>query len=126
MFLFVYDFLPQSNLVAHGEVVLQDSFQVWDPKHIFRKGRERHIFLFEMFLVLSKEGRDSTGKTKYIYKNKLDVSIICSDFDLRGYRTPNLKLARFVCSLKIINIFLKNNICILKQIVQRTQMALNF
>ena len=79
----MFNFLLQSNLVAHGEVVLQDSFQVWDPKHIFRKGRERHIFLFEMFLVLSKEGRDSTGKTKYIYKNKLDVSMNCNDVDLR-------------------------------------------
>ncbi|XP_038072684.1 kalirin-like [Patiria miniata] len=57
-----------------GEVILQDSFQVWDPKQIFRKGRERHIFLFELFLVFSKEGKDSTGKTKYIFKSKLDTS----------------------------------------------------
>ena len=28
---------------------------------------------------------------------------------LRGYCTPNLKLAYFVCYLKIINTFLKNN-----------------
>ena len=41
---------------------------------------------------------------------------------LRGYYTPNLKLACFVCYLKIINtFFLKNNVCILKQIVQGTQ-----
>ena len=30
------------------------------------------------------------------------------------YCTPNLKLACFVCYLKIINTFLKNNACILK------------
>ena len=78
----VYLFSPlsQNTFVCHGirnlEVILQDFFQVWDPKHIFRKGRERHIFLFEMFLVFSKVYKDSTGKTKYMYKQKLDVSII--------------------------------------------------
>ncbi|XP_030830052.1 kalirin [Strongylocentrotus purpuratus] len=61
-------------LRAHGEVILQDAFQVWDTKQIFRKGRERHIFLFEMFLVFSKETKDSTGKTKYMYKSKMDMS----------------------------------------------------
>ena len=40
---------------------------------------------------------------------------------LRGYCTPNLKLVCFVWYLKIINTFLKNNACILKQIVQGTQ-----
>ena len=40
---------------------------------------------------------------------------------LKGYCTPNQKLACFVCYLKIINTFLKNNICIWKQIAQGTQ-----
>ena len=40
---------------------------------------------------------------------------------LRGYYTPILKSASFVCYLKIINTFLKSNVCILKQIVQGTQ-----
>ena len=39
----------------------------------------------------------------------------------RGNCTPNQKLAGFVFYLKIINTFLKNNICILKQIIQATQ-----
>ena len=34
---------------------------------------------------------------------------------------PNLKLACFVCYLKIINTFWENDKCILKQIVQGTQ-----
>ena len=33
---------------------------------------------------------------------------------LRGYCTPNLKLAYFGCNLKIINTVAKNNACILK------------
>ena len=39
---------------------------------------------------------------------------------LKGHYTPNLKLACFVCYLKIVNTFLKNIVCILKQIVQGT------
>ena len=35
---------------------------------------------------------------------------------LRGYCTPSLKLACFICFLKTVNTFLKNNVCILKQI----------
>jgi triple functional domain protein len=61
-----------------GEVILQDTFHVWDPKQIIRKGRERHIFLFELYLLFSKEVKDSSGKAKYLYKNKLMVSIINS------------------------------------------------
>ncbi|XP_049818825.1 kalirin isoform X2 [Aethina tumida] len=57
-----------------GEVVLQDAFSVWDPKQLIRKGRERHIFLFELYLLFTKEVKDSTGKVKYIYKNKLMTS----------------------------------------------------
>ncbi|XP_065162622.1 triple functional domain protein isoform X5 [Atheta coriaria] len=57
-----------------GEVILQDAFSVWDPKQLIRKGRERHIFLFELYLLFAKEVKDSAGKVKYIYKNKLMTS----------------------------------------------------
>ncbi|XP_068102365.1 kalirin isoform X5 [Hyperolius riggenbachi] len=59
------------NLDVQGELILQDSFQVWDPKSLIRKGRDRHLFLFELSLVFSKEIKDSAGHTKYVYKNKL-------------------------------------------------------
>lgn len=62
------------NIETQGELILQDSFQVWDPKTLIRKGRERHLFLFEMSLVFSKEVKDSNGRSKYIYKSKLFVS----------------------------------------------------
>lgn len=48
-----------------GDVVLQDSFTVWDPKQLIRKGRDRHIFLFELYLLFSKEVKDSAGKVCY-------------------------------------------------------------
>ncbi|KFM67263.1 Triple functional domain protein, partial [Stegodyphus mimosarum] len=57
-----------------GEVILQDSFHVFEPKSLIRKGRERHIFLFELYLLFSKEVKDSNGKAKYIYKTKLLTS----------------------------------------------------
>lgn len=63
------------NLAVQGELILQDTFQVWDPKSLIRKGRDRHLFLFEISLVFSKEMKDSSGRTKYVYKNKLLVSL---------------------------------------------------
>nr|XP_057902601.1 triple functional domain protein isoform X3 [Doryrhamphus excisus] len=62
------------NIESQGELILQDSFQVWDPKTLIRKGRDRHLFLFEMSLVFSKEVKDSNGRSKYIYKSKLFTS----------------------------------------------------
>ncbi|XP_055685708.1 kalirin isoform X2 [Lutzomyia longipalpis] len=57
-----------------GEVVLQDSFLAWDNKQIIRKGRERHVFLFELYVLLAKETKDSNGVVKYQYKMKLMTS----------------------------------------------------
>ncbi|PNJ48313.1 TRIO isoform 1 [Pongo abelii] len=62
------------NIESQGELILQESFQVWDPKTLIRKGRERHLFLFEMSLVFSKEVKDSSGRSKYLYKSKLFTS----------------------------------------------------
>lgn len=64
----------EENLEVQGELILQDSFQVWDPRSLIRKGRDRHLFLFEFSLVFSKEIKDSAGRTKYQYKSRLLVS----------------------------------------------------
>ncbi|KAL3213716.1 hypothetical protein MRX96_035217 [Rhipicephalus microplus] len=64
-----------------GEVVLQDSFQVFDSRAIIRKGRERHIFLFELYLLFSKEMKDSNGKVKYVYKQKNLCNRSSRDFE---------------------------------------------
>jgi len=58
-----------------GDVILQDTLHVLDFKQLIKKSRERHCFLFELYLVFSKEIKDSSGRVKYIYKNKLMVSI---------------------------------------------------
>nr|XP_027201672.1 kalirin-like [Dermatophagoides pteronyssinus] len=62
-----YDITPDQL----GEVILQDLMTVFDSKSLFKKGRERRIFLFEKLLIFSKEIRDSGGKSRYQYKNKL-------------------------------------------------------
>lgn len=59
-----------------GELLLQDSFLVWEPKSLIRKGRDRHLFLFELSLIFSKEIKDSSGRTKYLYKSRLRVAEI--------------------------------------------------
>ncbi|XP_035386504.1 triple functional domain protein isoform X1 [Electrophorus electricus] len=62
------------NIESQGELILQESFQVWDPKTLIRKGRDRHLFLFEMSLIFSKDVKDSNGRSKYLYKSKLMTS----------------------------------------------------
>uniref|UniRef100_A0A8D8Y3N1 Triple functional domain protein n=2 Tax=Cacopsylla melanoneura TaxID=428564 RepID=A0A8D8Y3N1_9HEMI len=62
------------NIDAMGEVVLQDALQVWDPKQLIRKGRDRHCFLFELYLVFSKEVKDAAGCIKYQMKGRLMTS----------------------------------------------------
>jgi len=52
----------------------KDSFLTWDNKQIIRKGRERHVFLFDIYLLFSKEVKDTNGVVKYVYKNKLMTS----------------------------------------------------
>lgn len=46
----------------------------WDNKQIIRKGRDRHVFLFDLYLLFSKEVKDTNGVVKYAYKNKLMTS----------------------------------------------------
>lgn len=72
------------NIESQGELILQESFQVWDPKTLIRKGRERHLFLFEMSLVFSKEVKDSSGRSKYLYKSKLFVSTGLQNCKFKG------------------------------------------
>ncbi|XP_072305966.1 kalirin-like [Eucyclogobius newberryi] len=64
----------EEGLEVQGELLLQDSFLVWEPKSLIRKGRDRHLFLFELSLIFSKEMKDSSGRTKYLYKSRLRTS----------------------------------------------------
>ena len=86
--------------------------------------------------IFTSVGSKSTAKLFFIRKIQHSMTLSCksrtvkgftykmekpSEFPtLRGYCTPNLKLACFACYYKIVNFFY-NNICILRQIVQGTQ-----
>jgi hypothetical protein len=62
---------------ALGDVLLQDKFQVWDSKQLIKKGKDRHVFLFETSLLVAKEiNKDQKGKLKYAYKFKVMTSEI--------------------------------------------------
>ncbi|KAL8603862.1 hypothetical protein ACOMHN_049681 [Nucella lapillus] len=77
----------EDSLGALGEVLLQDAFTVWDPKQIIRKGRERRLFLFDVCLLFSKEVKDSSGKSKYMYKFKMMISEINITEHIEGDET---------------------------------------
>ncbi|XP_052674047.1 kalirin-like isoform X2 [Crassostrea angulata] len=72
---------------ALGDVFLQDQFTVWDPKQLIKKGRERHLFLFDMCVIFSKEMKDSNGKAKYQYKFRLMISDINITEHIEGDET---------------------------------------
>lgn len=56
-----------------GEVILQDAFQVFDSKSLLpsRKGRERRVFLFELFILFAKETKpDSSASSKQLHHHQ--------------------------------------------------------
>ena len=63
----------QEKMDVLGEVLLQDSFTVWDPKGLLKKKRDYQIFLFDICILFSKQFKDSNGKNKYQYKFKMNV-----------------------------------------------------
>lgn len=72
--------IPTTSL---GEVILQDSFLVTEPKSLLRKTRERRIFLFDFYLVFAKEVKveSSQQKSHYQFKSKIMLSDIISIVD---------------------------------------------
>ncbi|XP_021366305.1 triple functional domain protein-like isoform X1 [Mizuhopecten yessoensis] len=77
----------EDSLEALGEVVLQDNFMVWEPKQLIKKGRDRHIFLFDACLIFAKDVKDSNGKAKYMYKFKLMISDVNITEHIEGDET---------------------------------------
>ncbi|CAF3190996.1 unnamed protein product, partial [Rotaria sp. Silwood2] len=68
---------------ALGDVLLQNTFQIWDSKQIIKKGKERHVFLFETSIVIAKILKPVTrGAVRYIYKYKLMTAEI---FDVKEH-----------------------------------------
>lgn len=74
-----------------GEVILQDFFQVTEPKSLLRKTRERRIFLFEFYLVFAKEVKveSSQQKSHYQFKSKIMLSDVISMVDFNSGSTSS-------------------------------------
>jgi len=72
------DAMHVSNIVSmdgdYGDVIMQNGFQVMDTKQIIRKGKDRHLFLFELSLVVCKKEVADNQDTKYFFKNKYLLS----------------------------------------------------
>ncbi|EDV26943.1 uncharacterized protein TRIADDRAFT_54394 [Trichoplax adhaerens] len=68
-----------SDIEGLGKVIMQDECLLMDSKSIRRKEKERHLFLFEKALVLSKQVKDGDGNVKnYIFKSRIMVADIAS------------------------------------------------
>ena len=68
---------------ALGEVVLQESFQVWDPKNvIIRKAKERHIFLFESNSVALSTGQSLRLAPRSTVRTSIFVKVVENDIFL--------------------------------------------
>ena len=81
---------------------------------------EKHFTMFSENSSTSKKVLEKP--MRFLLQEQLEMYNVLVIFEqaVRGYCTPNLKLACFVLYLKIINTFLTNNACI-KKIVQETQ-----
>uniref|UniRef100_T2MII8 Triple functional domain protein n=1 Tax=Hydra vulgaris TaxID=6087 RepID=T2MII8_HYDVU len=74
MYLCMIRGFDEGSLESLGKILLQDSFSVWDPKHILKKGKDRHVFLFEQALLFCKEVKDSNGKCTFTFKFKMKTN----------------------------------------------------
>lgn len=77
----LYFILQKADLSQQGELLLQDSFQVWtDSKKDLRlrlKTQQRHIFLYQKALLFCKPASKTIhNKCTYQYKHFVKVKII--------------------------------------------------
>eukprot|EP00118_Oscarella_pearsei_P009638 m.56197 g.56197 ORF g.56197 m.56197 type:complete len:1233 (+) comp34571_c1_seq4:117-3815(+) len=65
----------RGSLIEQGNLLLQDSFRVWE-KDVFKRERVRHVFLYEKLLILSKKRlkQKRVNKTVYNFKSSLKVN----------------------------------------------------
>ncbi len=56
---------------------------MWEPRQLIKKGRERHLFLFEEFIIFAKIVKDANGQKKYLYKAKFEVR--SADFSISDH-----------------------------------------
>ncbi|XP_077574490.1 triple functional domain protein-like [Stigmatopora nigra] len=72
------------NMELQGQLLLQDSFKVWDSRKVLSMGKNRQVFLLKRSLVVCKMVKDAKGKRRYICKKKLSMSEIKLDEHIKG------------------------------------------
>uniref|UniRef100_A0A914I119 Triple functional domain protein n=1 Tax=Globodera rostochiensis TaxID=31243 RepID=A0A914I119_GLORO len=60
-----------SQGIAVGDFVMQDTFLVSEPKRYFKRERELQVFLFESNIVFTKKEELSSKKMGYVYKDSI-------------------------------------------------------
>lgn len=78
-----------ADLTHQGELLLQDSFQVWtDSKKDMRlrmKTQQRHIFLYQKSMLFCKPAsKTGHNKSTYQYKHSVKMSLIGLTESVRG------------------------------------------
>lgn len=71
----------QTDLSQQGELLMQDSFQIWsESKKDIRlriKPQQRHIFLYQKSMLFCKQtSKSGHNKSTYQFKNYLKVSMV--------------------------------------------------
>ncbi|XP_077460395.1 triple functional domain protein-like [Stigmatopora argus] len=64
------------KMESEGQLLIQDSFKVWDSRKPLSMGKNRQVFLLKKSLVVCKVVKDAKGKRRYIYKKKLNMAEI--------------------------------------------------
>ncbi|XP_057709182.1 triple functional domain protein-like [Corythoichthys intestinalis] len=91
------------SIESQGELLLQETFHVWDSKIPFKMGKNRQLFLLEKCLVICKVVKDDKGKSRYTYKKKLNIHDITLTEHLKGDPSKfALSLGRPRTSSKIV------------------------
>lgn len=77
-----------ADLTQQGELLLQDSFQVWTDKKDIRlrlKTQQRHIFLYQKAMLFCKQGsKTGHNKSTYQFKHYVKMSQIGLTESVRG------------------------------------------
>ena len=113
-----------NNEQTLGELHLQDIFTVWSGKQMLaiRKGRDRHVFLFDTCVIFSKEAKDMTlpnqGKMRYLYKTSLPLREmnVVENVEAKSDDSEAANDCRFALSVDDVRIVLKASRIDVKQL----------
>uniref|UniRef100_T1JUE4 DH domain-containing protein n=1 Tax=Tetranychus urticae TaxID=32264 RepID=T1JUE4_TETUR len=96
-----------------GEVIMQDSFQIFDPKTLIpsRKRRERRVFLFELYIVFAKEANRymtaEIGLAETVDNDECKFAIWTNGASTRGPNFQENKIILKASSVDVKSLWIK-------------------